>query len=836
MHEHYPKMSVPGKLCLAKTQPSVCLRLIPAFLLFFSVSLLRGQCTSPPGDPNVFGNNVWNVYLYNNSDLSLATTDYRGYYTDTAIGFDTPNIWNPASSPANGEGWTGCSVDVDSFTFVYKRKGFPCGTYTAVMNSWDDAAAIYLDGVLLWSCDDTGCDGTVGDMFLNEDSEMEIRVREDGGNAFANFSLVNNTPTVAGMLSTSGNTTICAHTAPGPITLSGSIGTIVKWQSAADMAFTTDVTDIPATTTLLTSAAIGAIDASRYFRAVVQNSGCTPQYPAPVLITVPDAVTFTSGSWSSYPNATTAVIINDDMVLVDDIEVCSCLVKSGKTLTVDHEVSLTTKTTVTVESGAQLILEDGASLVQQEDSAVNTGSVTVKRNSQPMKNYDYTYWSAPVQGNTLYQLSPLTMSDKYYRFDPIINNWVSIAGGADTMQAGKGYIVRAPQGWSVANATSGVYPAAFNGVPNNGVITATIQKGAGTYNLIGNPYPSAIDIDSFLTDPANAGIVNGTVYLWSHNTAISAATPGNALYNYTADDYAKYNLTGGVRTASSALTGGTIPLGVIAAGQGFFIEAASGLSNGSYPVYFKNSMRIAGNNTDFYRQAHPLTGTTQSLEKHRIWLTLSNTQGAYNQTLVGYIANATNDNDPLFDGKPWATANVVSLYSVVGSNTYSIQGRALPFSDTDVVPLGYKSTIAGTFSITLEAFDGLFANQEVYLWDRTTNLAHNLKNGAYTFDTAVGTFNDRFEIRYADATLSVAHPVTANGFTVYQEHEQLYATAVDAINSVTVYDLAGRLLYDSGTIAVQSLKMPTTGFHTSVVLVKARLTDGTVVYKKAVIQ
>jgi hypothetical protein len=74
------------------------------------------------------------------------------------------------------------------------------------------------------------------------------------------------------------------------------------------------------------------------------------------------------------------------------------------------------------------------------------------------------------------------------------------------------------------------------------LVPVTIQKGAGTMNLIRNPYPSAIDIDLFLTDPANAGIVNGTVYLWTHNTAISSSIPGNSTYNYTSDDYASTTL------------------------------------------------------------------------------------------------------------------------------------------------------------------------------------------------------------------------------------------------------------------------------------------------------
>jgi len=840
MREHYIKMLlrktlIPTKLVCSANDLFSKLNLI--LFLFLIMPLAQAQCPSPPGDPAVFGNNSWIAYGYDTGDLSLTTAIYSGYYTQPTLGFDTQDSWSPTSAPSNSEGWSGCALNNDSFTLVYKRKGFPCGTYSVTIPSWDDAVVLYVDGVQLWSCATSSitgdCDAFTDEIELNEDSEVEVRLREDGGTSFTSFELTNNTPTIPGTLTPSGNTTICANTKPGAITLSGYSGSIVKWQSAEDAAFTTDVVDIASTAVVLTSLDMGTIAATRYYRAVVQNGSCLPQYPIPVEINVPLAVTY-NGSWSSPPTETTPIIIDDDMLLVDDLTVCSCLVKGGKTLTIGEDVNLTLATSVNVETGAQLIIEDTGSLVQLEDSAVNTGSVQVKRNSKPMKTYDYTYWSSPVQGNTLFDLSPLTGSDKYYRFDPVINSWVSILNGAEEMEAGKGYIVRAPQGWSVSNATSGVYNAAFNGVPNNGVVPATIAKGTGTYNLIGNPYPSAIDIDAFLTDPANAGIVNGTVYLWTHNTAISASIPGNAVYNYTADDYAKYNLTGGVRTASSAITGGTIPLGVIASGQGFFIEAATELANGTYTVNFNNGMRIPGSNDNFYRMNSQHT-STPALEKNRLWITISNTQGAYNQTLLGYITNATNGADALFDGKPWAAGNVLSLYSVNGTDTYSIQGRALPFTSSDVVPLGYRTSIAGSFTLALEDFDGLFADQDVYLLDKTTNTMQNLKTGSYTFLSEIGTFNDRFEIRYTDSVLSVESPLAdENVFVVYSHNGQLVVNAAVKMASVAVYDILGREIYHSGAINANDFKITPLNMKNQVLLLKAVLENGIVVGKKVI--
>jgi hypothetical protein len=407
------------------------------------------------------------------------------------------------------------------------------------------------------------------------------------------------------------------------------------------------------------------------------------------------------------------------------------------------------------------------------------------------------------------------------------------------MSPGKGYIVRAPQGWSLTNTTSGVYEGTFNGVPNTGLVPVTIQKGAGTMNLIGNPYPSAIDIDLFLTDPANAGIVNGTVYLWTHNTAISSSIPGNSTYNYTSDDYAKYNLTGGITTAIPAISGGVVPDGKIASGQGFFIEAATGLSNGTYTASFKNSMRVAGSNDRFYRvnQMTAANTATNNIVKNRIWVNISNAQGAYNQILIGYLTGATDGYDTLYDGKPMAAGNVLSMYSLIGTEAYSIQGKALPFAVADVVPLGYKTTVAGSYTIAIENFDGLFENQNVYLVDKLLNVTQNLKAGVYTFTTASGTFDNRFEIRYNDGTaLATENPISSTvDFTAYANHSQVALHATNTMVSVKIYDLLGREVYNAGSINVRDYKTPVLNLSDQVLIVKAKFDNNAAVTKKVIL-
>ena len=140
------------------------------------------------------------------------------------------------------------------------------------------------------------------------------------------------------------------------------------------------------------------------------------------------------------------------------------------------------------------------------------------------------------------------------------------------------------------------------------------------------------------------------------------------------------------------------------------------------------------------------------VERHRIWLNLTNAGGAFKQLLVGYVTGATNGFDKLYDGTTIDSNPYIDFYSINSGRNLTIQGRGLPFVITDEVPLGYKANIAGAFTISIDHVDGLFGTQDIFLKDLTTGGIHNLKNGAYSFTTEIGRFNDRFLLLYVDNT------------------------------------------------------------------------------------
>jgi len=529
--------------------------------------------------------------------------------------------------------------------------------------------------------------------------------------------------------------------------------------------------------------ATGSLDVTYNFTVSVGT--CTSNV-LPVVIKPIIATTWNGSTWDNgIPNGANSnrkIIFNGNFSASESLEGCSCQVNSGKIVTMEPGVVLNLQDELNVQG--TLIFLDTASLVQKSD-VINTTNIVYGRNTPALKTYDYVYWSSPIASQQLTTLAANT--DLYYSWGG--SGWVPESG---TMIPGKGYIIR-------VNTNLASQAGSFTGVPNNGDITYTIPIEAA-YALVGNPYPSAISADAFLTANATInGTSGGTLYFWTHNTARFQS--GNQLV-YSSNDYASYNLTGEVRTALKAASDPNnpekVPSGKIAAGQAFFIG-----NNATGVFAFRNTMRSTGStdNSQFFRQSNTKKSTI--VEKSRIWLNLTNEGGAFKQLLVGYIDGATNDFDNLYDGVSYNGNAFVDFYSLNNTKSLTIQGRGLPFDSTDEVPLGYKTTITGTFAIGIDAVDGVLTNQPIYLEDKLTNKIHDLKSGEYSFTTAIGTFKDRFVLRYTTTSKLGTNDFEANvkGVVVSVKNSQIKVNSFDEnIVAIKVFDLKGSLIYEKGKV------------------------------------
>lgn len=628
------------------------------------------------------------------------------------------------------------------------------------------------------------------------------------------------TPQVGGTLSA--DQVSCDLSSFTDITLSGHVGNVIRWEYADDAAFTLGVNPIANTTTTLTPAEFGTFLTVRYFRAVIGTGACNPVYSSVASVSTNTTILTGTNTWSNgTPDISKRVVIAGDYTASANFSACSVQVLTGATLTVQSGVTVTVENEFTVDGPSlpnTVVFENNASLIQLTD-AVNSGAIRYERNSTPIIQYDYTYWSSPVANQVLGSFSPNTNPARFYIFNSVAYAWQNISN-ASVMNAGQGYIIRAPGTFSTT--VPAVFNGAFYGVPHNGPYSIGITvSGTQNRNLLGNPYPSAIDAD--LLYLANSGVLQGNMFFWTHNTPITAN-------NYNANDYATYNATGGAGTAGSPNPGvnPNVPTGNIAAGQGFFVQ---GLASGT--VNFDNTMRLTGLNDLFYRS--PNAEQITAIEKHRIWVNIINQQGAYKQMLLGYVQGATNAIDNAFDANLTEAGNVVSLYSINDTQKLTIQGRALPFDVNDEVPLGFRTSVSGNYSIELENFDGLFEEgQNVYLEDKWLNVIHNLKESNYDFTTESGTFEDRFEIQFTDGTLGVNNPTEpGNAIVVYKNNETIFVNASNlTMTEVKLFDIRGRLITAKQDILASEVSFANLNVANQLILVQITTIDGEIVTKK----
>ena len=577
----------------------------------------------------------------------------------------------------------------------------------------------------------------------------------------------------------------------------------------------------------------------QYYCQIRENTDSCYKASKAVKITDGGSTTW-NGAWSNgAPTIDKLVIINADYntSINSSFSACSVVVNTGKTLTITADEYVKIQNDLT--NNGTLIIENDGSLVQVNDDAVNTGNISYERITPPIISTDYTYWSSPVSPQTLYNVSPTTLAGMFYSYDDTVQNWLQVAS-SNNMIEGKGYIIRGPE-----QPFQNPYTATFIGKPNNGVYSISGVDLDRSY-LLGNPYPSALDADTFLTN--NAGVLDGTLYFWTHNTPIgpNVADPGTGAYAYSGYDYASYNFTGGAGTGIGNTIPGTPPTentankptGKIASGQGFFASSKTSALTGS-SIIFNNSMRvgvggITGNNTQFFKTKNTKEKTTKTIEKHRIWLNMTNTQGAFKQTLVGYITDATNEYDSRFDGESFDANEFVDFYSLNQDKNLVIQGRALPFNENDEVPLGFRTTIEGPFTINIDQVDGVLTNHAVFIEDKLTNTVFDLKTGNYTFNTVAGTFNDRFILRYTNKALSNKDFETLeNQVLVSNKNKQIKVnSAVETIDKVTVYDLLGRQLFKKEKVNSNELTLTNLVSSQQTLLVKVSLQNGQTVTKK----
>ncbi len=516
--------------------------------------------------------------------------------------------------------------------------------------------------------------------------------------------------------------------------------------------------------------------------------------------------TWDGSSWDNgTPTANVQAVIAGDynMNTQPSIDACAITVNNGATLTVAAGTYATSTGDITVNTGGNLVVAHEGSVVQTDDSstATNNGSITVSKTTPTLGFREFSVMSSPMSASTRdvafsgafrafgHNTANFDTNDAVTAIVGDAINFVDQTGndripltGSESLDVARGYLVvpfgPGPDATYTANYTQGTL--------NNGQITKSIIYNGSpeeSANLIGNPYASAIDADLFLAQ--NTHIPE--LYFWNQNTA-PAAGPGYLAYSM--EDISQYNSSGGIAAASDP---GNIPDQFVPSGQGFGVKPTSNAN-----AVFSNSMRVSGNNTGF--KSAPATST----RPNRIWLQMDNATytESTSTTLVAFLNEATDGLDLGYDSKRIGT--YVSLFSTVEDLELGIQGRSA-FVDDAVIPMGFRTLLEETtaYTISIAKLEGEdIEGATIYIKDLETGTITNLSERDYVFTADQGHYPNRFEVYFKNRVLDVEDlGLNANTVLLYpnpaSDSFTIQNTSNQTIEQVTIYDIQGRVVYNS---------------------------------------
>jgi len=200
----------------------------------------------------------------------------------------------------------------------------------------------------------------------------------------------------------------------------------------------------------------------------------------------------------------------------------------------------------------------------------------------------------------------------------------------------------------------------------------------------------------------------------------------------------------------------------------------------------------------------------------------------FKQILIGYTQFASNLYDSDFDAEAINGSQFIDLYSIVENKRLVIQGRSLPFVETDSITLGYTSTIDGELNISIDHEDQFFDRTPVYIVDKDLKIMHNLKEGPYSFLTHKGTFEERFKLNYIKEDLNTdTWTAETNKIIVSVNKNNILISAnQNNITDIIIFDISGKQIYRKNNLKNIKFLIESLRSQNQILFVKGGLENG----------
>ncbi len=460
-------------------------------------------------------------------------------------------------------------------------------------------------------------------------------------------------------------------------------------------------------------------------------------------------------------------------------------VEAGALLTADY-LQINAHATVNVKPGGKMTISGtvdnkaGAAGLIIESNATGTGSLLHEVSDLDgsvqrfVSGGGYHFVSVPLTA-TSNPTAGLFMNSYLYHFDAPTQLWEGMGTSTSTiLPVDEGYMA-----WYTGSQTT----FNFEGKLIAGNFEAATNSGAAAfqYNLVPNPYPSAIDWQA--ASGWTKTNLNNAVYIWNRNYATIENPNGQ---------YASY--VNGIST-----NGGSR---YIAPSQSFFVETNGG---GSPALSMTDAVRV--------HSSDPFLKETQAAPALRIQVS---GEAGNDETVIYLAEGATSAFDAAFDASKLAGSEALPQ---LGS--FSEEGRKLsinglsPELTEQQIELSFSSANEGNHQLMFGGLESFDSGWNIYLEDLLTGSLTDLRlYKSYSFTHQNTSADGRFKLRLLKAT--VMEEVTGDGAGPF-----FYPNpAKDNINIVnarggnlTIYDCTGhvalkkRIESDEVRIILNNLKI-----------------------------
>lgn len=510
---------------------------------------------------------------------------------------------------------------------------------------------------------------------------------------------------------------------------------------------------------------------------------------------------------------------------------------SKKGVSVEDGFALQVENALNLVSG-DIRLTGEAQLVQThlgvDANTVSSGKILIDQQGYASA-YKYNYWSAPVNNGGVFTLldgkfdgsdadvNPFNPQAMSFSTSSPYNGLPSVLDGSGnvttSLTINTRWIYKYLQGvgaygdWVSLNQNSALNPAegytmkgtntvltsqnyVYYGAPNNGEYLMPINS--GEESLLGNPYPSALDAEAFITD--NLALFDA-LYFWVDGGSTSHGTTdylgGYAIRNLSGGTAPSVpaSLVGGLGSAGSA----EAPNRYVPIGQGFFVNA---YASGS--IVFNNSQRAfvteSSGNSVFYDGS---SVSDRDVNNQYIRIGYQDPEGFHRQLLLAFLPNSPADihynlgyDALLIDNRD------DDLFFVVDdelNKKFAIQGVDA-FYESIELPLGIVISEAGLHEIMIDEIDN-FQNT-IYLKDNVLNTTHNLSASNFSINLPAGEYLDRYSLVFLpQESLSTSNADLLNINVFYDGQNNIVVNNTDGITikSIKIYNVLGQEILNTNT-------------------------------------